>query len=76
ICIAQELTPTISELLSNYEKGLAHYRNQNFSEAIKFFQACLSDPASKVMLTRCQSLVDGIQIEGLDEKMIYKIDRK
>lgn len=76
ICLSEESTSELSSLISTYERGLYAYRNKNFEEASKLFQSLPNDPASKVMLTRCQKLENGEKVEGLEENMIFKIDRK
>lgn len=76
ICLAQELTPEINNLLKVYSEGLAAYRAGNFSEAVEKFESLKDDKPSQIMLARCQTLNAGQKISEVNENMIFRIVNK
>lgn len=77
VCAANEYTPEMQQIVTTYQQGLAAYRAKNWQEAIAHFSALSLDPPSQVMLERCQVLVNGGAVEGLEmEGMVFRIAHK
>ncbi len=76
VCLAKECSPETTAALATYAKGLAAYRAKDFATAIQAFESLPNDPASRTMLTRCNTLQSGQQIDELDQDMVFSILNK
>ncbi len=63
------------QLAEQYASALNAYRTKNWPAAIAIFQT-LKDPASGILLTRCQILQTGAKISELSDEMIFSILNK
>ncbi len=76
LCLSEEMTPEIKNIIKIYAAALESYKNKNWQSAIDNFGLLENDLPSKIMLGRCQKLQNGEKVEGLDENMIFRIINK
>lgn len=76
LCLSENLTQEIKNLIKIYATGLDAYKNRNWQLAIDNFRLLENDLPSKIMLARCQKLQNQEKIDGLDENMTFRIFNK
>ncbi len=70
---AQNTSPEIAALSTNYQLGLNNYRQKNFAEAKKHFALNATDKPSLTMLARTEKLLNGESIAAITPEMTFQI---
>lgn len=70
---AQNTSPEIAALTTNYQLGLTNYRQKNFADAKKYFALNATDKPSLTMLARTEKLLNGESIAAITPEMTFQI---